>query len=283
MSLNVTGYLFIALLAGYAFSITFPLSRYYSARETGYRIYFRSAFYALVVAAMGYLVYLNLLVWGWIEGELPHKILNALVLNGNKNNYGVTGTGYLILSTLGSGLFVGHIFRFSENLKKIFLKIAIEDNDFERLILRSIERQAPLAIELENKKVYVGFIRRAIDPASSSRDVRILPLVSGHRKDGTHKLVFTDHYGGVYEAFRGETQETQETEPKSLREKVFDSWPRIKARLTYDFFYTASEESSKINDYDLVIPVDRIISIRIFDFVAYNEHFNKKVDTEQAV
>jgi hypothetical protein len=272
VSLNVTGYLFIALLSGYAFSVTFPLSRYYTAREMGYRIYFRSAFYALAICAIGYLIYLNFLIWGWVEGELPHKILSALILNSTEQNYRLAGTGYLILITLCSGLFIGHLFRLSGPIKKIFLKITIEDDDFERLILRAIESQSPLAIELENKKVYVGFIRRAIDPASAKRDVRILPLVSGYREEGTHKLIFTDHYGAVYENF------LQEVKPSDLGTKLGEYWSIFKAKLTYDIFYSRSEDLSKIDDYDLVISVDRIVSIRIFDFVAYNDHFNKEKD-----
>ena len=45
--MNFANYLFIPLLSGYIFAILFPPSRYYAAREEGYKLYFRTAFYGM--------------------------------------------------------------------------------------------------------------------------------------------------------------------------------------------------------------------------------------------
>lgn len=242
MTIDHTAYIFIVLLAGYSFSISFPLSRFYSSRETGYRIYFRTAFYALFVAVCGYLLHMALVATNLFNGPMPYELIGKL-LNDDISIVSKHGSWQLLLITLVFGLCAGHLFR-GALLKKFFLQLAIADDDFERTVVRSMRRNMPMEFTMEHGKVYIGFVRKGIDPGNDRNHIRILPLVSGYRDSENYHLVLTTHYSEVYDLF--------------------------------EEHYSKQEQD--IADFDIVLPVDRIMSARMFNFQAYNNHF-KELDS----
>ena len=115
--------------------------------------------------------------------------------------------------------------------------------DFEKLIARSVFTNTPIMFTLEDGKIYVGWTNAAPNPVHARRSVRFLPLMSGYRDSKTHKVTFVTDY---YEIFN----------------KI------------------SSPECSELNhlsaeDFEVVVPVDRICSSHLFDLVVFN-HFESK-------
>ena len=86
---------------------------------------------------------------------------------------------------------------------------------------------------MEDKKVYVGFAVTTSDPAKRDRRYfKLLPVMTGHR-DKHQNVQFTTFYSSVY------------------RDAV------------------TTDDDFEVNDFAVVLPVIRLVSIRLFDMAAY--------------
>lgn len=123
------------------------------------------------------------------------------------------------------------------------------DNDFELLILRSVQRRRPVMFTMNDSKVYVGWVIRAPNPVESRKAVRILPLVSGYRDSKLRVLQFTTDYVG-------------------LIDKISDNSPE------------SSLNHLDFEDLEIVLPIDCIVSSHPFDFQAYGHFRSVDVDAD---
>ncbi len=147
----------------------------------------------------------------------------------------------IVLGPLLGGLLnipqtLGHI-RVFHWWNSILLKRAISDNDLELLILRCMENWRPIMFTLSDRKVYVGWVVRGVDPTESRKAVRILPLASGYRNQETQQFEFTTFYSTLIQAIDG----LEESEVSHL----------------------------ELEDLETVFPVEQISSCHPFDFEAY--------------
>jgi hypothetical protein len=119
-----------------------------------------------------------------------------------------------------------------------FLERAVQDNDFERLIHNATANDSPLSVTIESQKVYVGYVAKSADPSQARKHIGLMPVMSGYRHaDG--RVEFTTFYSDVYEEIaRGDV-----------------------GRLSH----------LAIEDFEIVIPIDKIQSANMFDIVAYEE------------
>lgn len=239
--MNLASFLIIPLIAGYAFADSWHGARYRIARSTGYSLYFSAALYGVALLVMGGL--LLLLLVGSEAGFLRylHTVLGFFKVSAAPAAMEVYMAAVLLL-TLFLGLFGGHALNLFPGSSKYFLRKAIENSDFERLVLRAIERSLPMLVTLDNGKVYVGYVIRTIDPLADEKELRILPVFSGFRSKETGTVAFHTNYSGVLRQLvrNARNQEAADDEDQPL-------------------------SHLNIGDFEVVIPVSKIVTSTLYD------------------
>lgn len=254
-------FLILPIISGYVFALTWQGSRYHVARMQGYALYFKSAYYGLILSVISALCLMILVSnEAVILAETSETVcflypflcnvdfqsvsfLIIVCLVGILGGYLLNALGYLLgwlISVLVNACCDVETF----NLNAWFLyQRTIKDNDFERLIFRAIKRVMPLYLTLRNNKVYVGYVIRTIDPANERKEIRILPLLSGYRDKDNCRVYFTTKYDKIY---------------RSIKEQQEGNLPEDDvSHLAY-------------GDFEIVIPVSEIITSSLFDLSAYN-------------
>ena len=254
------------LIGGYVFSTHWDITKYKSAVEEGQRLYFRAALVAVFLFGLSIFIHFVLTkeVDGYKELILKEASGEFAFLFDTKKEGGSSQAlkSELMLVVSIYSLILGSVLWFPLNIifrilwslyvryrqyvmpnSKVVLippsfMAAIQDDDFEKLIVTAAARPMPIAFTLENKKVYVGFILDARNPKFKRKAVTILPLMSGIR-DPEGRIQFNTFYGPIYS-------------------KINDS--------------TTALEHLGADDFKKVIPVERICSSNLFDIEAY-EHF----------
>ena len=116
-------------------------------------------------------------------------------------------------------------------------------DDFDSICYRALINFHPIAISLESRKVYVGFVTDTLEPGEDSY-ITILPTFSGYRDPDT--LEFNLDYS--YDAVIG-----QLGEPDSQLIHYYMAFPRAKIwslHLFNDHLYTSvrQQQSELAND-----------------------------------
>jgi hypothetical protein len=126
------------------------------------------------------------------------------------------------------------------------VKRTIEEwNDYlEILLLRALEETRQIAVTLTNGKVYIGFAVGSFDPINERKYIVMLPTISGYREPPSHKLILTTDYTAVYQQL------------------IADDETRL---------------IKSADDFQLVIPVNAILSANLFDWHVY-DRFNPATD-----
>ncbi len=240
--MDVALLLILPVIGGYFFASRWNFTKFRCAREDGHRLYFRAALYGTFLFFAAYLLRIALLNFSTVYSGLETKLaehLGPLLKQPDAKNAALNTSSVLITAIYA--LLLGLISWFPLNLvfwTDPFLKRAVRDNDFERLIHTTARRGMPLSVTMENQKAYVGFVVKTIDPTQTRKMLGILPLMSGYRRnDG--RLRFTTYYTDIYKKIEGGNK-------KHL------------AHLSVD-------------DFEIVLPVDKIQSANMFDIVAYEE------------
>lgn len=124
------------------------------------------------------------------------------------------------------------------NFLRFLVRLGVEkEDDLDNLIDRAIQRGLSVAVTLDSRKVYVG------TPISETTQERktwfvLIPLASGFR-DETGELELPTTYGA-----------------------------------TYDYLTTEGQSSDRsIDDFRVLLPVDKIVSAQLFDLELYAKHF----------
>lgn len=257
--------LLLSVVGGYAFATIWAGSLYYSARESGHRLYFRAVFYAGFLLAAATLIHIIL-----YTRAPEYQVLLGIVsdITGYENSTIWAGASKVAIPVLSFVL--GPFFAATLNIPKLswlinvpipgttirpffmwerwLLDRAIQNNDFEKLVARSVYTNLPMLLTLRTGKVYVGWAVRAPNPVQDRRAVRILPLVSGYRREETHEVIFTTDY--------------------------YDILAKVDSPDIPDL------DHLELGDFEVVIPSDQICSAHLFDLEAY-EHFYREKPEEQ--
>jgi hypothetical protein len=106
-----------------------------------------------------------------------------------------------------------------------------EGSEFEKLLWQSINGDLPLGVTLKSLKFYVGWPVYTPSPKKSElEDIRLLPIASGFRDKETHQVTLTTNYHRIFEKIE-----------------------------KHEFEFPVS-----IQDFEVVFPVDEILSTRLF-------------------
>lgn len=264
----------LPVIGGYACVTIWTIPRFYSTRESVRRVYFRSAFYGVFLALDAlalHIIFFQHPYYGWVL-EL---VSNIARIKGPVEIFGDASRIAILTSSMFLGVAIGHLLNANRlaylksdwgidamrlidrvPLSGVFmpllqratraarawdlywLKHAIKNNDFERLVFRSALQRKLMMISLSSGKVYVGWAVQTPDPAHERRALRILPLASGYRDQETQKVNLPTSYSKIYKRMA-------DTECNDL-------------------------DHMELEDFQVVLPTDQIISAHLFDFAVYN-------------
>lgn len=235
--MELTALLLLPLVGGYIFANNCNATRFKAAREEGHRLYFRAAYYGVFLFLIVTIARL-LVVWLWPEyREWERTVLPTIqpMLKDSKEDSAVVVLLALCAMLLGG--ISGPILNATVFGESRWLKAAIKEDEFEALLHRALARAMPIALTMENRKVYVGFVSKTFEPKMSRKNFRILPLMSGYRTD-TGKMIFTTFYDEAY-----------------ARAGVVNG---SNSRLT-------------LEDFEILFPTDKVHSAGLFDVPTYTE------------
>lgn len=71
--------------------------------------------------------------------------------------------------------------------------------DKEKLLFNAMENRALVSVTMENRKVYIGWPVYSPDLRHETNDFRLLPVISGYRKEDDLSLERTTQYLNVYD------------------------------------------------------------------------------------
>lgn len=224
MELGYSPLFLLGLVAGFNFIKEWEVTRYQLAREDGHKLYFRAAFWGLVVCAISAslvlaFAYLYVSV-SQIELFHPVIIVTELVL--------VT----LVVSPITAYAFAKLLNIFANKLEHYY--DALKENEFEYMLVTAMTTEFMVMTTMDDNKVYVGWVYQVSDPAKAERKYfSIIPVMTGFR-DERRKVEFTTYYNELYQ-------------------------------LTNDALAHLN-----INHFAVVLPVQRLVSCRLFDADAYS-------------
>lgn len=129
-----------------------------------------------------------------------------------------------------------NIFEINKERKTVALWEAWQENDVELICAYAVGEFKPIAVTLDSKKVYVGMVSDTIEPSDQESYLSILPLYSGYRDDS--------------QAFKLNHKYT------TLINALLDDKKNL---------------NGNVLDYAIAIPVERIVTIHIFNENLYRE------------
>jgi hypothetical protein len=247
----------LPLVGGLIFCSTWNFTRWRVAREEGHRLYFRAVLFGALIFA------LVALVRPQIEPRFPRysdwiTAAKDLVRPMAKEPTSAAAVADLTV-TCFMAMLAGWPLAWFLNLffrKEYWLRRAIKKDALEAFLLDAAEREISIAVTMDDRKVYVGYVVSGFDPEIGRKCILLLPLMSGYRDPETHILNFTTFYTELY----GNEGAADTTMPL----------PPPLEHLTAEDFIT-------------VLPMDRIVSYRLFDAPAYTEFRKHKVEELEPV
>ena len=153
------------------------------------------------------------------------------------------------------------------------------NNEFTNIIIRSVEENTPIRFDLNNDKVYVGYLTG--DYTKNSGDLNIIPLRSGYRDARTRAFIGTENYMEsvekfLYIRFLEAQLKDRKTETSGVKKDPIDYKIMFDKEVNYlktnnvDIYFECLE-----NRFMLSIPTRSIVAMSTYDFeVEYLQVFN---------
>jgi len=322
--MNLIPLLVLPLVGGYGFSVTWKRAYYAARRESGYRLYFRSTIYGVYLVLLCIVLNISLLHFDFYHTILqiaqPSCKITPIATFGVESQIAVLVESFFVGPILGFflnfpawGILVNKKFipekvqNFSNQSHLKYVRKAILDNDFEKMMYLSFTKQMPVMFTLNSRKVYIGIVNFLPNPAHDRKSVSILPVYSGYRKDDTLKYVKTVDYTPIIrpyfpkkmkdkylakikkeyeekvkhfekiendfiERFKKDTSDENTQRFKILEEIAVTQKKKYKKELD------EKKESLKkvrkhmsLDDFDIVIPINDVAYCHFFDTETYSD------------
>lgn len=231
--------LLLPLMGGYFFISKFYPTAFYAARHTRERLILSSALAGtfLLIAAR---ILVILIAWLWPDVAALWKQIAPFP-------YGGTAFGAFFLGLVLPPIF-NHFYPRDRAYRRVLKRY--DTNALERLFADAQDHNQMVMLTIDSGKVYVGLIKSTPpNPGSDDSYIRILPVLSGYRKDGTHEVEFTTTYA---EAIQQTVREGDSNEGPRLRD---DHLPQTK--------------KLRLDDFIKVVPINQIVTAGKFDPGAY--------------
>ena len=191
--------LLLALAGGFIFAFLWQRTWYLSLRSEGQQLYLLAAVFAIPL-----LLASRLLLWGtsYFCAPLAEWVGGKWAALAGPLHVSVLPT-FSLAFVLGLTPLLLNLFSDRDELAgKIIMKYGSQS---EKFFYETMTHKLPVAVALENRKVYVGYAWRVspLDPRRvEDYAVRFLPVLSGYRDEQDMKLHFTTRYTEIYRQIR---------------------------------------------------------------------------------
>ena len=256
--MDVAIVLLLPLLGGYYFSKRSIVTRYKTPRESGHHLYFKSAIIGvwlfIIIGLLHCIIYFSLPTY---FNLFQTFIIKTKTLFDDRSI--ISHIFWVaILCFLGSfflwrpfNLFAAKYAECDDLSKKDslgtssdiphYLRKAISDDDIAYVLTSAAIRKMAVLATTDSGKVYVGYVTNTPDPSVERKSFTLLPVMSGFRNE-EHKICFNTDYDFVHSDMKDET--------------ISDLPHLVK------------------DDFIVTLPIDKISSLRFFDFAAYEKFSN---------
>jgi hypothetical protein len=248
----------LILVVGYRYQAIHPIKRYLLTRNTGYNLYFRAGFSGLILA------YFAIMSWAVIDAfDYPSTLADATSITKAINQgYRSEMKAMLIVAIACFWCYSLAWLRsfwywcFPEKKLERICKIA---DELEKLVLTSYgidwsKALKPVRVVMDSEKAYVGLLTEPDFEGGKLNHLSIIPLLSGYlnsKKD----LKFTNNYYNHYKGFYNIGDGTA----------------------------LGKSQNGRIEDFIIIIPVEKVQLISHFDVDAYlNIHNDSSELTENS-
>jgi len=267
--LDVTLLFFLPLIGGFLFVERFYGTRFRAARQETQRLYYQAAAWGVVLAVAGLLLHRGLAAipsYRLYADDISRTVLGPLLERPPTPTWQPSTESVQIRVDLAFacawalliGMFGTFVINFAIRVCDLLWSLgparwlgrpslismmnhrSITDQ-FEVLLAESLRGSKQVQITLSNQKVYVGWVTRSPNPMGQEKYFRIQPSISGFRSKDNGEIQFTTFYDEMLDRFK-------------------DNPERLRA-------------------YEIVIPMDKIVSASGFDLAAYLEFQKKRVAT----
>ncbi len=179
--------------AGYLFSNHCIYTKYSLARDEGQRFYIKSLVWGVPSTII-------CLIANWIAFNLPIWLSIPALVNISEGHSVV----FTFLLTLVLAFIVAHAFNctLSVERKNQLFADAMKSDDFDAVLLEAINNYELIAISMENRKIYVGYVYSTLEPKAKNSHLTILPVLSGYRERETLQFIISARYEAVIKSIR---------------------------------------------------------------------------------
>jgi len=211
-------FIFFILVAGYLFCNIFHRTHWLLKRSSGYHTFFLSATAGVVILVIAFLGRGALTLAQGSEFILLDRLLESAL-----PSISVSNESKILIELIVAALFLAVVVplllsfivgRVSGNTRQELLNGSFVDSptnpEFTTLIFSSFEQGLPVMFTLSDRKVFIGY--PVLAKAEDFNDIRVLPTVSGYRKQDTLELVLTTDYETVLRDLINE----KEADPESF-------------------------------------------------------------------
>lgn len=227
--------LLMPLVGGFFFAESSFFLRYQVAREDGHRRYFRSA-------AVGVLLFLLIFVARlWLSGFQWYGATEAWISQAVRASISPEAARHVPLAiTCVGAILVAYPLAFVSNVALLIIgfdrdhwlarAINKEDDEFDSILFRCLERDQAVMVTLDNRKVYVGYVAGLWEPRSTRRGFGLIPALSGYRDQDTMQLTITTFYN----IFSATIEEAAEGSSEQFKLEMMIPYSRVSTVAIFD-------------------------------------------------
>lgn len=179
------GLLLIPALGGYYLLSRSLVSRYWVARQTGYKLFFSAAIVGVVLLVAARLIAVS----------LPSNLVAPVLAWWH--NYAPFDYAGTVFVSAALAVIIPVIANLFSDKNKCAMRAAKENGDLiECLMQEAVDSKGRQLVEVSTKgnKCYIGFALESGVAASSESDIAITPIASGYRDSETRELRILRNY-----------------------------------------------------------------------------------------
>lgn len=204
------GLLIVPAIAGYWLLDQTCLWRYQLRRESGYRLFFKSAIAGLVLVAIARLLCVSL------ERAYPDILDQAFrYVEAWKSYAPFEYSGTMMLTAALAVVTPPFLNRFLDADRRAKSASLTNGDLVEWVIQDSLDHQTLVEISMNTGKSYVGLATHSGVSTSGPTDVALIPLASGYRDNETQVLKMTTYYTDTLSEYKGGLGDFQIVVPRS--------------------------------------------------------------------
>ena len=160
-------------------------------------------------------------------------------------------------------------FHFLSDDASIDREVARARNPLEVLLREAMKSQNLVSVSVKNGKVYIGRVTSAANPAFGTRAINLVLRRSGHRDKDTQELMIDVDYDVTHAPIKAELGQNL---LEQLEQAIIDN-PQASERELVDIASRTVGEKIEARNYEIVIPIEEVQSVNIFDMDIYERFF----------